>query len=322
MKPGRGRPVRFLAIVTVGWVGMRVLLLLPDAAHVVGQGAVPAVRKEAAILIAAGTDAARPMAQADRPVAMPRSFRTPLPAPAKTVAVALVRPVEPEEAAPMVADEPAGPLLLRPDLPPAVARPGLSGSLWLMTRGGAAGGPVQLGGGQAGLRLRLPVDRMNRLALVGRIATPLAGQGSEAAFGVEWRPRGGAVAIVAEQRVALDSGDDATGLGIIAGIDHVLREKIVVEGYGQAGLVRRTRTEAYADGAARLLYRAGERVRIGGGSWGVAQRGGARFDIGPSAVLLLPVGGKQARLSLDWRQRVAGNAAPGSGFALTLGSDF
>ena len=38
MTPGRGRPVRFLAVVAVGWVGMRVLLLLPDAVEVVTRG--------------------------------------------------------------------------------------------------------------------------------------------------------------------------------------------------------------------------------------------------------------------------------------------
>ena len=30
MTPARGRPLRFLALVTVGWVGMRVALLWPD----------------------------------------------------------------------------------------------------------------------------------------------------------------------------------------------------------------------------------------------------------------------------------------------------
>jgi hypothetical protein len=36
----------------------------------------------------------------------------------------------------------------------------------------------------------------------------------------------------------------------------------------------------------------------------------------------LPVRSHSLRLSLDWRERVAGNAMPRSGPALTLGADF
>jgi hypothetical protein len=61
---------------------------------------------------------------------------------------------------------------------------------------------------------------------------------------------------------------------------------------------------------------------LGGGAWGAAQRDAQRFDIGPSATLALPLGKQNVRLALDWRQRIAGDARPGSGLALTLGSDF
>jgi len=243
--------------------------------------------------------------------------------PVDRVKLALTVAIEPAVAPPVEAVSQA-PILPRPDLPPGVAHPGLTGSAWVALRGGSAtGGPVQLGGGQAGVRLRLPIGASDRVALVGRVAAPLAGQGSEAAFGLEWRPGGGAVAIVAERRVALDRGGDGTGLGVIAGLDRAIGERIVVEGYGQAGVVWRAGTQPYADGAARALYRVGSgHLRLGIGSWGVAQREGARIDIGPSAVAVLPIGKQPVRLSIDWRQRVAGQAAPGSGLALTLGSDF
>jgi len=38
--------------------------------------------------------------------------------------------------------------------------------------------------------------------------------------------------------------------------------------------------------------------------------------------LLLPDLGEGTRIALDWRQRLAGNARPESGLALTLASDF
>lgn len=322
MKPGRGRPVRFLAVVTTGWIGMRVVLLRPDAVEVVGQGAavlgVPRVVAAEAV----------PVADRGKAIARPVSQRTTRPRTvvAETVApsldLALTVPVEVGAAEPVGGDTVSGPLLPLPDLPPSRARPGLSGTAWVALRGGAGtGGPVQLGGGQAGARLRLPIGHTNRVAMIGRVAAPLTGQGSEAALGIEWRPVGNAVAMVAERRVSLDGGADATGLGVIAGIDRAVSERIVIEGYGQAGIVLRSGTEPYADGAARVLYTVG-RLRVGAGSWGAAQRQGARFDIGPSAVAELPVGKQTMRLSLDWRQRVAGNAAPGSGLAVTLGSDF
>lgn len=331
MTPGRGRPVRFLAIVSVGWIGTRVVLLLPDAVAVVGQGAsvlgVPRV-------VAAPSGNLSPAMPPRFPRSYPQTFpqdrpqsaaaRRPDPAPVEMVDLALVAPVEPASAAPVAVTASAGPLLARPDLPPSLVRRGLTGSAWFAARGGAAtGGPVQLGGGQAGVRVRLPIAAGDRVALVGRVAAPLAGRGSEAALGVEWRPGGGTVAIVAERRMALDGGADGTGLGVIAGIDRAIGERIVVEGYGQAGMVVRAGAEPYADGAVRMLYRVGHgRLRLGVGSWGVAQREGARVDIGPSAVAMVPLGGQVVRLSLDWRARVAGKAAPGSGIALTLGSDF
>ncbi|MDB5738415.1 MAG: hypothetical protein JWO65_2083, partial [Sphingomonas bacterium] len=44
--------------------------------------------------------------------------------------------------------------------------------------------------------------------------------------------------------------------------------------------------------------------------------------VGPSAVLRLPIEGRTVAVALDWRQRVTGDAKPGSGVALTLGIDF
>ncbi len=324
MTPGRGRPVRFLAVVTIGWVGMRVVLLLPDAVEVVTRGAEALGVPDVVAAPAVDNRHVPTIYPRIVPQVYPRSRNSvAFVAPTDRVELALAVAVAPAVARPTeAASDP--PVLPRPDLPPGIARPGLTGSAWVAMRGGAAtGGPVQLGGGQAGARLRLPVSASNRVALVGRVAAPLAGQGSEAAVGVEWRPGGGAVAVVAERRIALDRVGGATGLGLVAGLDRAIGERMTVEGYGQAGVVLRAGTQPYADGAVRALYRVGSgRLRLGIGSWGVAQREGARVDIGPSAVAVLPIGKQPVRLSIDWRQRVAGKAAPGSGLAVTLGSDF
>ena len=79
--------------------------------------------------------------------------------------------------------------------------------------------------------------------------------------------------------------------------------------------------DLFADGAARGGVPLGP-VEIGGGVWGAAQPGAARLDAGPQMSLPLPAAGANLRLSADWRFRLAGDAAPGSGPALTLGADF
>ena len=205
-----------------------------------------------------------------------------------------------------------------------------SASAWLVGRAGtglgAAPGSSQLGGSQAGLRVAWLVWPERRLATFARVVTPLRGKGAEASLGVEWQPTRAPVRFIAEQRFGLDGSPGGPGVGVIAGFDGAVAPHFRLESYGQAGAIRRRRTEPYADGALRatrtLAESGGVRLALGGGVWGAAQRDAARFDIGPSATLALPLGKQIVRLALDWRQRVAGDARPGSGLALTLGSDF
>ncbi|MBN8816470.1 MAG: hypothetical protein J0J06_13610 [Sphingomonas sp.] len=111
--------------------------------------------------------------------------------------------------------------------PPAIARPAnkaesrWSASAWFVLRDGRGIAPGlsggQLGGSQAGLRIAYAIGDARRVAIVGRVATPLKGQGREAAVGIEWRPTALPVRIVAEYRVALDGGASGPAAGIIAG---------------------------------------------------------------------------------------------------------
>jgi hypothetical protein len=205
-----------------------------------------------------------------------------------------------------------------------------SASAWLSVRPGtglgAAPGGGQLGGSQAGARLAYMLDAGNRIALYGRLTAPLAGRGKEAAAGVEWQPTSLPMRLIAEQRVGFDGVRGGPGLGLVGGIDEALGGGFRFESYAQAGAVARERIEPYADGAARatrtLAEEGGVRLAVGGGAWGGAQRDAARLDLGPSATVALPLGDAHVRVALDWRQRVAGDALPGSGLALTIGSDF
>ena len=64
-------------------------------------------------------------------------------------------------------------------------------------------------------------------------------------------------------------------------------------------------------------------LRAGAGTWGGAQKGASRLDVGPTATMGMGPGETgSARLPVDWSFRIAGNAAPSSGSALTLSAGF
>ncbi len=96
--------------------------------------------------------------------------------------------------------------------------------------------------------------------------------------------------------------------------------------YAQAGYVGGEFATPFADGQVRvtrpLLTVGDAHIRIGAGMWGGAQRGVSRLDVGPTASVDIPVGGANARIAVDYRQRVAGDAVPGSGPALTISTGF
>lgn len=334
---GQGRPIRFLVLVALGWIGVRVALLwsetgsLPEAI----KAAVPGAYGEARVAAPARTLPVTGIAPAMpvvvvRPPGLPATIAAAPPESDPTrVQMALLALVQ--YGAPAISSDvsPALPIAAQPDrLPVLPSRWSASG--WLVMRAGtglgAAPGASQLGGGQAGLRLAYALLPAQRLAGFARVVTPLRGEGAEASLGLDWQPTRAPVRLVVEQRFGLDGIPGGPGIGLVGGYDGAVASGFQLESYGQAGAIQRRRTEPYADGAVRatriLVAEDGIRLGLGGGAWGAAQRDAARLDIGPSATLALPLGRQNVRLALDWRQRIAGNARPGSGLALTLGSDF
>lgn len=325
-----GRPLRFFGLVLVCWTGARVAMLWPRTPALAGAAtAVPTVAR-AEQLQAPAALALPEAASLPEPASRHRAqfrYRAPLGDDDPRVQLALLGLVQYGEPEYTPRPDPPRPALsprvaLMPErLDPLPDRWALS--TWLVARGngGTAAAPGgQIGGGQAGARLAFLLAPRQRLAAYARAATPLRGPGREAALGLEWQPGRAPVRLVAERRFGLDGQGGGTGLGAIAGIDKAWRG-IRLEAYGQAGVVLRRRTDPYADGAARGLREVQSgpvRVALGGGAWGAAQRDAQRLDIGPSAALQV----RNLRFALDWRQRVAGEARPGSGLALTLGADF
>lgn len=343
-----GRPLRFLGLVLGGWIAVRTVVLVQ-----LMPGTTPELAKDRALL--------NPLPAPPQPLAhearvasretllVPGALvRLPVKSPilARPMAPAWQRhPGDPDRIALALlgltrlgAGEPVAEHLrddqarapVTPYRPSAPGAGRLSGSVWLIARGGSGLGqsPLggQLGGSQAGIRLAYALDRPRRLALVGRVATPLAGAGREAAAGIEWQPTRLPVRLVAEQRIAIDGGGGGPAVGVVGGVGPVPIGNFRLEGYGQAGVVGRGRGVAYADGALRI-DRAIARYRsatftAGVGAWGAAQPGAERIDVGPMIAVSLPVERRRVRVALEWRARVGGQAAPGSGLALSIGGDF
>ena len=325
-----GRPLRFLALALGGWVMVRVALLLPEVASLPPSDMIPRVievlvPKVAAAILGRPRVPPRVVTVPRVAVALPISAKE-LPWQAPTIAplrpVARVLPDLP------AVEKPWTYLVPSPVAPPMVLRgpSRLTGSAWLLARGGHAGtvSGGQLGASQGGLRLAYALGNQRKVALVARVATPLKGAGREAALGIEWQPTRFPIRLVAEQRFALDGGPT---VGVIAGYGPAeVAPGIRLEAYGQAGAIARDQIEGFVDASARLTHPlgklAGATIDIGIGAWGSAQRDAERFDIGPSIVAALPVARKTIRLTLDWRERIVGGARPGSGPALSIGSDF
>jgi len=209
-----------------------------------------------------------------------------------------------------------------------------SGSAWVFAREGSGNRSLaalgQLGGSQAGARVRWQVNpgEQLRTALYGRVSTPLDDlSGAEAAIGAEWHPLPGKpVWVAAERRVAIGKqGRNAWSAYVAGGVwKPGLPMGLTLDGYGQAGVVGTKKRDLFADGALRLSrpVASEQGPRIGGGVWGAAQPGVARLDVGPHARLPVKVAKQPFSISADYRVRVAGDAAPGSGVAVTLASDF
>jgi len=194
----------------------------------------------------------------------------------------------------------------------------------------AIGSASQLGGSQAGVRLSYGFGGDGRLRGYGRATVAIERpRQRELAVGLALAPvRHWPIDVAVEQRIAIGS-EGRTALAVMAtgGVsDVVLPAGLRLGAHAQAGVVGTRRRDGFADGAAVIDHRFGldERApfRVGALVAAAVQPGAARVDVGPRLTLRLPELGKGSRVALDWRQRIAGDARPESGVALTLAADF
>lgn len=212
---------------------------------------------------------------------------------------------------------------------------------WALMRGRGAGPltngtlPATYGASQAGavLRYRLGLLAQHRPEIYMRTTATLEQVQREtaAAIGFSARPLA-AIPVVAalEARLTEQAGQrrvQPAAMAITTIPPFALPARLRGETYVQAGYVAGRYATPFAEGQLRVdhgILRVGQvESRIGGGVWGGVQKGASRLDAGPSATVTLPLRrGVNARVGVDWRFRLAGDAEPGSGPALTLSAGF
>lgn len=214
-----------------------------------------------------------------------------------------------------------------PKLRPAGWIDRLQLSTWAMLRskpgapGLANGG--QLGGSQAGARLLWRFDP--HLAASLRTSAPIGSQrGGEAALGIRYQPFASIpVALTAERRQAIgryNTGRSAFAVFAEGGVyGRSLPLGASLDTYLQAGVVGAKSRDWFVDGSAAATRPVWRNFSAGLGIWGGAQPGLARIDAGPRLSMRVRQG---MRVHFDYRQKLAGNAEPGSGGVVTIAGDF
>lgn len=198
---------------------------------------------------------------------------------------------------------------------------------WALLRGEP--GPVSLassgtlGGSQAGARFAYNFSRQVALSIRG--SAPVGGtRGGELAAGFRLTPlRSLPLSMTVERRQAIGDGwggRSGFALFVEGGVyDRPMPWQFSLDGYVQAGVVGVHDRDLFADGGFTLSRPLFGRLSAGLGMWGGVQPGIYRVDAGPRLSLKVR---NNMRIHVDWRQRLAGNAEPGSGPALTLAGDF
>jgi hypothetical protein len=226
----------------------------------------------------------------------------------------------------------------QPTPPAAVAAPGPAGtplakrfdrlqlSAWALLRGSPGPGNLATGGTLGGSQVgaRLTWNFSPSLAASLRSSSSVGGvRYAEVAAGVRWKPLASVpVALNFERRQALNQwgGRNAFALFAEGGLYQTPVLGLAnLDLYAQGGVVGLKSRDLFFDGAATFTRPVWKKWSAGLGVWGGAQPGLYRVDAGPRISMDV---GRGIRLHADYRQRLAGEAAPSSGPALTIAGDW
>lgn len=351
----KGQPLLVFATVIGGWLVLRVLLWEPPFGSAAPAPTTADRRTGFASTVRtakahAGTVTAAPRQRSAAPLSARLAQVRNLAAasPASVPPLERSEPIVPaftdhsehasEHAAAVLAKEPDAGWSPRFEVRPHSSQSRWSGDAWLLLRKDSAAPLVSsrpaYGRSQAGavLRYRIGAVRGHRPAVYLRATRALAGPAErEVAAGASARPLPRLpVSLAAEVRVHEHASGSETRAAAFAATElPPLPLPLGFRGelYAQAGYVGGRFATAFADGQLRVDSAvaggaAGTALRLGGAISGGVQKHAGRLDIGPSALVSIPLGGAHARLALDYRLRIAGDAEPGNGPALTFSAGF
>jgi hypothetical protein len=197
---------------------------------------------------------------------------------------------------------------------------------WALLRGswgpGALAPGGTLGGSQAGARLTYNFSRS--LAASLRSSSSIGGvRYAEVAAGVRWQPLASVpVALNFERRQALNNWGGRSAFALFAEGGLYQRPLFGIGNldlYAQGGVVGFKSRDYFFDGGTTITRPLWRNFSAGLGVWGGMQPGLYRVDAGPRLTMAV---GHGIRLHADYRQRLAGEAMPASGPALTIASDW
>ena len=225
----------------------------------------------------------------------------------------------------------SGPVQITPDAQPLRAKlDRLQLSSWALLRNQqtgitgsrslASGG--QLGASQAGARILYNFNR--QLALSARMSSEVGRRGGEVAAGIRVRPLVHIpIWLTAERRQRIGrfgGGRNDFALFAEAGVyQQPLPWRLSLDSYLQGGVVGVKARDLFVDGSLAVTRPVYRNFSFGFGVWGGAQPGLSRLDAGPRVTMQVR---RNLKVHADWRQKLVGNARPGSGPALTLAGDF
>lgn len=199
-------------------------------------------------------------------------------------------------------------------------------SFWRNEGGPNPLGLAQYGGGQSGVIATYRIASRVSLLVRGAVAHDRVRE-REVAAGLRWLPIGDpSVALTVEHRFRNGRGD-AFAAYISGGKSALaLPMNFKLDAFAQAGYLSGAGGGPFFDAQARTTREfrpfGQQPVRLGAGVWAGGQEGAARLDIGPTIGTDVKVGETMIRVDADWRWRVAGDARPASGPALTLSTSF
>ena len=199
-------------------------------------------------------------------------------------------------------------------------------SAWALLRGSPGPGALATGGTLGGSQVgaRLSWNFSPSLAASLRSSSSVGGvRYAEVAAGVRWKPLASVpIALNFERRQAINRWGGRNAFAVFAegGLYQTPMFGLAnLDLYAQGGVVGLKRRDLFFDGAATFTRPVWKNWSAGVGIWGGMQPGLYRVDAGPRLSMELRRG---IRLHADYRQRLAGEAAPSSGPALTIAGDF